>query len=329
MFTWASRQGLSMKLGLIGCRSSSIDLINILEDVGINFDLIISIDPKTAFINKVADYYCLSHTAYKKNIKYLEYQNYSLVLDNDQVSEVLAQKIDVFIALDWQRLIPGWLLENTNGGIFGVHSPSKLLPYGRGRSPINWNLIQNKNQMVVHLIKYDPGVDGGDIVGTRSVDITDLDDCHTLYLKQTSCAADMIISNLNFPNNNHTKQVGVPSYYPKRTEKDGEVNWHDSAKDIYNLVRAVTRPFPGAFSKLKSSGVCRIWKVIPFDAPLYRRDEIGRIVEVYHDGSFVVTCGGYSLLLVQDYEYEGLDRISKGRYFNCSNERKDWKGLPE
>ncbi len=317
-----------IKIGLIGCRTSSIDLINILEDRNINFSCIVTIDPGTAQINKVAGYRNLEDIANEKGITLISVPNYNLDVGEEIRNRILEEEIDVFIALDWQRLIPTWLLEAPSVGVFGAHSPSKLLPYGRGRSPINWSLLQNKQQIVVHLIKYDSGVDDGKIVAVDTVKVSPLDTCHTLYLKQTLCIANMITDCIIHNDFSGSKQCGVSSYYPKRTETDGKIDWYDTSEDIYNHVRSVTKPFPGAFSYLKSGQKITIWEAIPFSVPITPTGIVGRIVEMFHDGSFLVSSGGYSHLLVKEYEGEELTRKDIGSYFNCDIKRKVWENLP-
>ena len=53
--------------------------------------------------------------------------------------------IDIIFCMGWQRLIPEWLLNDLSVGAFGMHGSNKPLPHGRGRSPLNWSLIQDKN----------------------------------------------------------------------------------------------------------------------------------------------------------------------------------------
>jgi methionyl-tRNA formyltransferase len=118
------------------------------------------------------------------------------------------------------------------------------------------------------------------------------------------------------------------SYYPKREAKDGIITWEHSSLEIYNLVRAVTRPFPGAFSFLGEKKVV-IWSAIPFDSKIrYPRGSPGEIVEVFENGQFVVKTGDTSMLVLK-YEADSQQDIRVGGQFHSSNiEPKKYKQLP-
>ena len=111
-------------------------------------------------------------------------------------------------------------------------------------------------------------------------------------------------------------QSGEESYYPKRSPEDGRIDWSKSVFAIHDLVRGVTRPYPGAFSFLGEEKVF-FWRVQPSDTRITNSDaRAGEIAECFHTGEFVVKC--YSgLLLVRDYEAEnGSVRLEAGRTFS-------------
>jgi hypothetical protein len=102
--------------------------------------------------------------------------------------------------------------------------------------------------------------------------------------------------------------------------------------EIYNLVRAVTRPFPGAFSFLDNQAEkkVRIWRAIPFDTRLDWPNAVpGQVVAVFGEGAFVVRTGDSSLL-VQESEGAPLTHSDVGRRFgDLGTPRKIWPDLPE
>ena len=90
------------------------------------------------------------------------------------------------------------------------------------------------------------------------------------------------------------------SYYPKRTPDDGLVDWSKPVYEIYNFIRALTKPYPGAFTYVNSKKL-NIWESQPFDSKIKYDNEIGVIVEKFSTGHFVVKCKD-GLLLVTDYD---------------------------
>ncbi len=248
----------------------------------------------------------------------------------------MSLNLDILLVMGWQRLIPDWFLESLSIGAFGMHGSSKPLPHGRGRSPMNWSLIQNKHEFFTHLFQYIPGVDDGPIVGVQKFDITQFDTCLTMHFKNTISMIKLCHQHLPSLMDGTAKYFPQPTkgatYYPKRTEEDGIIFWSDSTTEIYNLVRAVTHPFPGAFTYFdhKPENRIIIWKAIPFDNQItWPYAEDGEIVEVFFDGTFVVKTKDSSIL-VQEYEgFKCREEYVGLKLSHLGQKRKLWENLPE
>jgi methionyl-tRNA formyltransferase len=268
-------------------------------------------------------------------LPYSVVKQYSLNSPEDR-NAMLALELDALLVMGWQRLIPAWFLERLSIGAFGMHGSSKPLPHGRGRSPMNWSLIQNKECFYTHLFRYRPGVDDGEIAAVQVFDITPFDTCLTLHYKNTLSMIGLLERSLPALLEGTAKLTPQPTegatYYPKRAEEDGLIYWTDTTIEIYNLVRAVTRPFPGAFSFLDNQAEkkVRIWRAIPFDTRLDWPNAVpGQVVAVFGEGAFVVRTGDSSLL-VQESEGAPLTHSDVGRRFgDLGTPRKIWPDLPE
>ena len=240
-----------LKVAVIGCKHTTLDFILGLENLGFVIDHCITISPQKAQEQKVAGYFDLVPFLEEKVIPYTVVETYTLKSDKDK-ELLLRLNLDIALVIGWQRLLPKWFLEKITIGAFGMHGSSKPLPFGRGRSPINWSLIQGKNIFYTHLFKYESGVDDGPIVDVQTFDINPFDTCLTLHFKNTISMVRLCTNHLpvimdgNVKMAQQLKEGAV--YYPKRSEEDGIIYWDDSTTNIYNLIRAVTKPFPGAFS---------------------------------------------------------------------------------
>ena len=123
------------------------------------------------------------------------------------------------------------------------------------------------------------------------------------------------------------------TYYPKRSREDGLIDWTASTTTVYNLIRAVTAPFPGAFTHLDNNEDCQlnIWKAIPFDEQLVFSDaRPGEIVQQFESGDFVVQTGSSSLLVTEWEMTSGPNPMHlTGRILgNAGRTIKDWGTLP-
>jgi methionyl-tRNA formyltransferase len=319
------------KIAFAGCKDTTIECITALLESGYKIDLLITIDPATAQRNKVAGYVDLTAFAAENKIDIYICDSYSLTSEKDKNS--LSKKVtDLLLVIGWQRLIPEWLLKQLTIGAFGMHGSPRALPYGRGRSPMNWSLIQGKDKFITNLFKYNPGVDDGDILATEIFDLNSYDTARTCHYKNTLSMIKILRNNLDQMLSNDfvlRPQLNIPpSFYPKRTAEDGMIFWDRDTSEIYNLVRAVTRPFPGAITLLNGEKII-IWSAQPFDTRLFSESiPPGTILNVFVNGDFIVKTGSDSLL-VTEYEPAPSLQVRKGDVLDSgSNVYKSFHSYP-
>lgn len=180
-------------------------------------------------------------------------------------------KPDVIFSFYYRKMIPNSILEIPPVGAFNLHG--SLLPQYRGRCPVNWVIIagEAKTGVTLHYMVEKP--DAGDIVAQKEVTIEFEDDVLSVYRKLVRASEELVrdiipkITNGTFP---RSAQEGPSSYFGGRKPEDGRIDWNQDAVAIYNLVRAVTHPYPGAFTYLNDKKFY-IWKAFPaetsIDAP--------------------------------------------------------------
>jgi methionyl-tRNA formyltransferase len=182
---------------------------------------------------------------------------------NDPETVALLESLapTVLCVIGWSQILKKPALA-TSEFVIGAHA--SLLPHNRGSAPVNWALINGEKKTGNTLIVLSEGVDSGDILSQREFDITLYDSCKTLYDKVADTNADMIVEflrSVQAGSINRRPQVHThESVLPRRKPEDGLINWKADAADVYNFVRALTQPYPGAFS------YCREERVIIWDA---------------------------------------------------------------
>jgi methionyl-tRNA formyltransferase len=170
---------------------------------------------------------------------------------------------DFIFSFYYRYMIPQEMLDTA--GIAALNLHGSLLPKFRGRCPVNWVLIagEKKSGVTLHVMEAKPDV--GDIVAQREVEITFDDTAHSLSLKLASAARLLMRDVLpqllsgSFP---RLPQAGASSYYGGRRPEDGLIDWSNDALTVYNLIRAVTHPYPGAFTFAEGKKLF-IWKAEP------------------------------------------------------------------
>jgi methionyl-tRNA formyltransferase len=183
------------------------------------------------------------------------------------VSTVRNFKPDVVFSFYYRKMIPNQILEIPRIGAFNLHG--SLLPQYRGRCPVNWVLIagEAKTGVTLHYMVEKP--DAGDIVAQNEVSIDFDDDVLSVYRKLVHAAGELMRDVLpKIKNGTFTRaeQTGSSSYFGGRRPEDGLIDWDQDAVAIYNLTRAVTHPYPGAFTYFNGRKLF-IWKAYPVVGP--------------------------------------------------------------
>lgn len=166
------------------------------------------------------------------------------------VAWIRALAPDLLLVLGWTQLVREELLAVPKIAALGFHA--SLLPRYRGRAPINWALIHGERETGNTMIVLEPGADEGDIVAQRRIPIGDEDDCATLYDKVAATEVEMLAEVLPqirrgaLPR--RKQDPGEATVMPRRRPEDGGIDWSLPSRRVFDWVRALTHPYPGAFT---------------------------------------------------------------------------------
>lgn len=274
---------------------------------------------------KIASYYYLREFCKNKNIDFIELESYSIVKEEDK-KKILERDIDVLIVFGWQRLVPREVIDHCKIGAFGFHGSPYGIEKGRGRSPQNWALILGENKFYVSMFKLTSGVDNGPIFMTTKYELSIFDNIRYSYYKVIFICYQMIIELIKKLENGEEicfeEQNVEAMYFPQRLPIDGQIDWTRTSMEIYNFVRAQTRPYPGAFTLLNNQ-IVKIWEVVPFDIN-FAIFEPGYVVKKFINGELLVKTGD-SFLIVKDYTASFI--INEGDIFESTNFRQQMKQI--
>ena len=195
---------------------------------------------------------------------------------------------DVLFSFYYRAMLSDEVLAIPKHGSFNLHG--SLLPAYRGRAPANWAILNGETETGVTLHHMVSRPDAGDIVGQRRVPITPADDARTLNLKLADAARELLGQTLPLIRSGTAPRIpqdeSAASYYGRRTPADGVIDWRKPASDIVNLVRAVTRPYPGAFTYTRAAKVL-VWQAEALKKAI-RGASPGQVFSV---SPFEVACG--------------------------------------
>jgi UDP-4-amino-4-deoxy-L-arabinose formyltransferase/UDP-glucuronic acid dehydrogenase (UDP-4-keto-hexauronic acid decarboxylating) len=169
---------------------------------------------------------------------------------------------DIIFSFYYRHLVRPPILSIPHAGCLNLHG--SLLPKYRGRCPVNWVLINGEKETGITLHYMTPRADDGDIVGQKKIPISDYDTARSLYEKMVAASGKLLDEILpHIKKGTVTRQPqdhAQATYYGGRRPKDGEITWEGTASQVRNLARAVTIPYPGAFSHI-GDRKCFFWMV--------------------------------------------------------------------
>jgi len=195
----------------------------------------------------------------KYRINHIKVDN---INDKKNVKILKEIKPDVILVMGWSQLLKSEIIKIPKYGVIGSH-PTEL-PKFRGRAPIPWTILKKLKKSALTFFYIQEGVDNGDIILQKKFAITSDDDASSLYEKIIQIGKEMIIELLLLLESEKIMGKKQDSKmflenWPKRTPEDGRIDWKLPAEEIHRLIRASTKPYPGAFTFFKNRKIT-IWK---------------------------------------------------------------------
>lgn len=225
-------------------------------------------------------------------------------ISEEWIARIEAMRPAIIYSFYYRHLLSEAVLKLAPLGAYNLHG--SLLPAYRGRAPVNWMLINGEREAGVTLHQMVARADAGDIIAQRGVAIEDSDTAATVYSKLVPLGAAIIrdfhplIASRCAPR--RAQDLSSGSYYGRRRPEDGRIDWRWPARRIFNLVRAVTHPYPGAFC-YASGRKLFIWSAsIGEETGL--RGPAGSILGETSDGGVEVATGEGTLIITR-VQFEG------------------------
>ena len=209
---------------------------------------------KIAFLLDKSNNWLESDTkSFIKNYKKIKYL-FKIFYDYKKI-----KKFDIVILLGFTKIIDSKLLKKNKLNIT-IHESS--LPRNKGFSPIQYQILENKNIIDICLIELKNKVDSGDILKKSKIYFKGNELYDEIRLIQSKKTFQLISKFLNdFPNFNRKKQIGKSNFLKKRYPRDSKLNIHKTIKENFNLLRVNNNnEWPSFFEYRKSKYIIKIYK---------------------------------------------------------------------
>lgn len=222
---------------------------------------------------------------------------------NKYVEAIKKVNADFIFVAGWSELLSDDILKSAQKGVIGFH-PSKL-PMDRGRSVLAWQIAEGYTETALSMFFYNDLPDCGDIIAQERITI-DFEDVIQDILNKVDNATYNLMK-AYYPLIRCGNIIRKPqriedgTFRRLRTNKDSTINWNWNSKDIYNLIRAISKPYPGAIGILNNK-IYRIWNAkIVSELNFISLVQPGEIVCFLYDNSLIVKTRD-SFIHLTDYE---------------------------
>lgn len=229
---------------------------------------------------------------------------------DDSVATIAAVKPDFLFSFYYRSMMKPRVLALPSRGALNLHG--SYLPRYRGRAPVNWVLVNGETETGVTLHEMDEKPDHGAIVAQRRIAIGR--DDTALSLTRKLAAESRLLLREIYPKLMDGSAPRTPqdhrqsSYFGGRKPSDGAIVWTQPAESIRNLVRAVTDPWPGAFTSFDGRRVL-VWRAET--RPASRAGATpGEVVADDRGGDALLVATGEGLLEIADVAWDGGETMT-------------------
>lgn len=209
---------------------------------------------------------------------------------------------DLYVSMSYNQIIKKDLMRNPPKGFINCHAGA--LPFYRGRNVLNWVLINGEKEFGVTVHYIDEGIDTGDIILQKKYSISKKDDYKSLLNRAYIYCSNLLLKSLNLIYFEKVKRINqnsidpIGSYCRRRVCGDELINWNSDSESIFNFIRGITSPGPGARSFYKNEEIIILESKMIENS--YKKNKIpGTIIDKFDNNLVIQTKN--SILLVNKY----------------------------
>ena len=229
------------------------------------------------------------------------------IKDREAIDQIRALAPDVIVVMAYGQILPRAVLEIPKIACLNLHA--SLLPRWRGAAPIQAAIAAGDREAGMTVMYMDEGLDTGDILLQRKIDISPSETGATLHDRLAQIAPEALLESLRLLAAGNAPRIpqdqALATYAPKLNREAGRLNWNESVEAIERKIRAYN-PWPGAFTEFSGRNL-KIFAASIVDL----RGKPGEILR--KDRDLVVATSDRALSLT-DVQLEGKRRMSAAEF---------------
>ncbi|WZL74785.1 methionyl-tRNA formyltransferase [Clostridiaceae bacterium 35-E11] len=231
------------------------------------------------------------------------------VKDEKFIEKIKALSPDCIVVVAFGQILPKEILGIPPMGCINVHA--SLLPKYRGAAPINWSIIKGEKITGITTMYMDEGLDTGDMILKKEILIKDKT-AGELHDVLSTAGAELLLETLTQIESGKAprekQNESESSYAPIMDKSLGNIDWKDTADNIYNLIRGVN-PWPTSFTTYKGVKF-KIWKSKVLEEKCTKKP--GTILKINNEGIYVST--GSEILILEEIQFPNSRRMTVDAY---------------
>jgi methionyl-tRNA formyltransferase len=228
------------------------------------------------------------------------------IKDRQAIEEIRALKPDVIVVMAYGQILPRGVLELPKIACLNLHA--SLLPRWRGAAPIQAAIAAGDRKTGITVMYMDEGLDTGDILLKRTINILPSDTGGALHDRLAGVAPETLLESLDLLAEGKAPRTAqdnsLATFAPKLKREDGNIDWSDTADAIDRKIRAFN-PWPGAFMTIEANGM-RSLKIFSATVVALR----GTPGKILHSEKELVVAAGKDALSLGDVQLEGKRRMT-------------------
>lgn len=293
-----------MKIVYMGTPDFAVEPLEALIKAGNEILLVVTQPDKERGRGKEVSFSPVKECALKHNIPVIQPIK---IRESEWVAELRKYKADIFVVAAFGQILSKEILDMPKFGCVNIHA--SLLPKYRGAAPIQWCILNGERYTGVTIQKMAEGVDTGDIISQRSIEIESTDTGDSLFDKLMYLGADLIVDTIK------EIEEGKATYTPqneedathvgKITKEMGRIDFTRPADEIERYTRGLNS-WPSAFTTFNGK-ILKIWSAEVSDNEANKEFEPGAVTEVTKE-SFLVKCSDKELEIFE-VQLEGKKRM--------------------
>ena len=232
------------------------------------------------------------------------------IKDRQAIEEIRALQPDAIVVIAYGQILPREVLEIPRIACLNLHA--SLLPRWRGAAPIQAAIAAGDPETGITVMYMAEGLDTGDILLQRRIDILPTDTGGSLHDRLAQIAPETLLEALQMLAKGNAPRIpqdnALATYAPKLTRDDGKIDWSEPAETIERKIRAFN-PWPGAFTEIASLGARKL-KV--FSAAIV--DLNGKPGEFLRSDKELVIAAGKNALSLCEVQVDGKRRMSAAEF---------------